>query len=144
MLWLVPGARHDLLIDSLNRGIHWRVLVNTPPAAKSIAKYMKNTHTYYMTFKEACANWKNLAYQYPDCLEVRECSIPIIHSHHAIRFKRETSDTWVDYGKIRIKYYAYDHTQVDNSHEHEFSSFSKYYDIYSNEFEFLWAQSAKH
>ena len=139
--WLMPGEKNDLLISSVKRNIPWRILINTVEAAESIAQHMRDETALYVPFTQVRAQWKKLADRYPDQVEVRECSIPLIHVHHAVKFLNPANDH--PYGEMHIKYYAYNNLRPDNAFEHEVSSFSKYYAIYDDEFEFLWAKSQK-
>ena len=137
--WLTPGEKNDILVQSLKSGIHWRVLINTVEAAESIGKHMRDETALYIPFDKIREQWKKMSELYPDVLEVRECDIPLIHVHHSVKFINNVTGN--PYGELHIKYYAYNHTRPDNSYEHTVSSFSKYYSIYNDEFEFLWNRS---
>ncbi len=139
--WLMPGEKNELLVGSLKKGIPWRVMINTVDAAESIGQHMRDETALYVPFTTIHAQWKKLQTLYPDCLEVRACPIPLIHVHHSVHFVNDTNEH--QYGEQHIKYYAYNNTRLDNAFEHRVSSYSKYYSIYSDEFEFLWAQSQK-
>ena len=139
--WLMPGEKNTLIKNSLEKNVRWRVLINTVDAAESIAQHMRDENALYAPFSQVHAKWKQLAALYPDVLEVRACKIPLIHVHHAVKFRNLA--TQHPYGELHIKYYAYNNVRLDNAYEHELSSFSKYYSIYCNEFEFLWEQSEK-
>lgn len=139
--WLMPGEKNELFLSSLKRNIPWRVLINTVEAAESIGQHMRDKNALYIPFDQVHAHWKQIASLYPECLEVRECEIPLIHVHHSIKFINEENHH--PYGELHIKYYAYNNAVLDNTYEHEINSFSKYYSIYDDEFEFLWKQSNK-
>lgn len=139
--WLMPGEKNELLISSLKKGVPWRVMINTVEAAESIGQHMRDETALYVPFEQVHAQWKKLQNFYPECLEVRECPIPLIHVHRCVHFVNENNEQ--QYGEQHIKYYAYNNTRLDNAFEHRVSSYSKYYTIYSDEFEFLWAQSQK-
>lgn len=139
--WLMPGEKNELLINSLNKKIPWRVLINTVDAAESIGQHMRDETALYVPFAQVRAQWKKLADLYPDVLEVRESAIPLIHIHHSVRFVNNVTNN--PYGELHIKYYAYNNTRLDNAFEHRVSSYSKFYSIYNDEFEFLWQRSKK-
>lgn len=139
--WLTPGVQNDMFISSVKKGVPWRVLINTVDAAESIAQHMRDADALYIPFAQVRAQWKRISELYPDVLEVRECSIPLIHVHHCVRFTDDRNNS--PYGELHIKYYAYNNTRLDNAFEHQVSSFSKYYSIYNEEFEFLWDRSTK-
>ncbi len=139
--WLMPGEKNDMFIASMKNGIPWRVLINTVDAAESIGQHMRDETALYVPFAQVRAQWKKIAELYPDTLEVRECNIPLIHVHHSVKFMNNNNNN--PYGELHIKYYAYNNTRLDNAFEHQVSSFSKYYSIYNDEFEFLWEKSTK-
>ena len=129
-----------MMLNSLNSGVPWRVLINTVDAAESIGKHMRDETALYITFEQLHKHWKKAMDDLPN-LEVRECSIPLIHIYHDIQFLNTENGN--HYGEQHIKYYAYNNTRLDNAFEHQVSSFSKHYSVYSEEFEFLWNQSTK-
>ena len=137
--WLMPGEKNDLLVNSLKRGIRWRVLINTVQASESIGQHMRDKTALYIPFEQVHAQWKKMAELFPEVLEVRECAIPLIHIHHSVRFTHQ--QTGNPYSELHIKYYAYNNTRLDNAFEHRLNSLSKYYSVYSDEFEFLWQGS---
>lgn len=139
--WLMHGPKNTLFINSLKRGIRWRVLINTVEAAESIGQHMRDDDVWYTPFHEMHSQWKKLATKYSDVLEVRECRIPLIHVHHCI--KLQNAETGKSHGEMHIRYYAYNNTRPDNAFEHELSESSKHYKMYSDEFEFLWEQSER-
>ena len=139
--WLTPGEKKDMLIRSLKQKTPWRVLINTVEAAESIGQHMRDETALYIPFECVHDHWKKMASLFPDCLEVRECNIPLLHVHHAVRFTDTGNNQ--PHGELHVKYYAYNFTRTDSVFEHQVSSFSKYYAIYSDEFEFLWNQSQK-
>lgn len=139
--WLMQGKKRDLLLDYIAHKIPCRVLINTPEAAESIAKYMRDEDAIYVPFDSARDKWQKMAAKYPEFLEVRECDIPLIHVHHGVHF--ESLDTKSPFGDLHIRYYAYNNTRTDNAYEHRISSFSKHYSVYCDEFEFLWNKSKK-
>ncbi len=137
--WRRAGEQKKILDDILKRKIPTRILINTPEAAKSIAQYMHDGSADYFTFEHLNESWKKFAKEHHRFLEVRACPIPLLRVYHNIRFKyKKNSDA---YDRIHIKYYAYQNMNLEKSFEHELSSFSKYYEIYQNEFEFLWKSS---
>ncbi len=138
--WCMPGEKKDIMTASLEKGVPWRVIINTVRAAESIAKNMRDEDAGYVSFSDARKNWKKMMEKYPDVLDVRECAIPMIHVYHGVRF---TDKNDMPYGEAHIKYYAYNNLRLDKAFAHRINSFSEYYSIYSNEFEFLWEQSTE-
>ena len=130
----------DILDEILERKIPTRILINTPEAAESIAKHMRDEDAIYVTFEQAADRWKRFAEKHPDVLQVRVSSIPLLRVYHNIKFNEDQVNN--TYDRMHIKYYIFQNMNLDNSYEHELSSFSKYYKLYQNEFEFLWNSSS--
>ena len=136
--WLRPGHQKDILDTILERKIPTRVLVNTPEAAESIAKHMRDEYALYFPFEQVVKLWGKYAADYSDFLQVRVCEVPLLRVYHNIKFRESKENT---FDRMHLKYYIYQNTNLENSFEHELSSFSKYYELYQNEFEFLWNAS---
>ncbi len=137
--WLRTGRKKEILDSVLKRKIPTRILINTPKAAKSIAKHMHDDSAAYTSFEDAKKLWRNYAANHSDTLEVRVCPIPLLRVYHNIKFNEDEIRN--AYDRMHIKYYVYQNMNLENSYEHELSSFSKYYKIYQTEFDFLWEQS---
>ncbi len=137
--WLRAGAQKDILDTIIRRKIPVRILVNTPEAAESIAKYMRDELALYFPFEQVTKLWGKYASDYGDLLQVRVCPIPLLRVYHNIKFHDDPEKN--TYDRMHIKYYVYQNMNLDNAFEHELSSFSKYYGIYQREFEFLWNAS---
>lgn len=137
--WLQAGKKKNILKKILDKNIKLRILINTPEAAENIAKHMRDETAEYVPFDSAKKRWLMWMKDYPQLLEVRECPISLIHVYHNILFYDLEKEK--EYGKTHVKYYAYDNKLLDDAFEHELSSYSKYYEIYGKEFEFLWSNS---
>ena len=137
--WLRAGTQKDILDTILKRKIPMRVLVNTPEAAESIAKYMRDENALYFPFEQVIKLWKKYASEHEDLLQVRACPIPLLRVYHNVKFYDDPEKN--TYDRMHIKYYVYQNINLEKSFEHELSSFSKYYGIYQKEFEFLWDAS---
>lgn len=138
--WFITGDKKDMMTASFNKNIRWRILINTVDAAESIAKNMRDKEALYVSFRDAHEHWKKMVSLYPDSLEVRECDIPLIRVYHSVRFIDKNNNHSAE---SHIKYYAYNNLRLDKAFSHKINSSSKYYSVYSNEFEFLWNQSKK-
>lgn len=137
--WLRAGTQKDILAEILKRKIQTRILINTPEAAESIAKHMREECALYFPFEQVAKLWEKYASEYSDVLQVRVCPIPFLRVYHNIKFKED--EVRCAHDRMHVKYYVYQNMNLENSFEHELSSFSKYYEIFQKEFEFLWDSS---
>ncbi len=137
--WLRPGINKDLLDEITGRKIPTRILINTPAAAESIAKHMRDEDAIYFSFKDLQKHWKKYMNDHSDTIEIRTTSIPLLRVYHNFKFNDDMNGNIHD--RMHIKYYVYKNLNLENSFEHELSAFSKYYNIYKREFEFLWESS---
>lgn len=136
--WQHPGRRKGILDEICRRNIPLRVLINTPEAAESITKHMRDTDGNYDKFTQLENTWKMLSEKHEN-LTVKKCSIPLLRAYHRFSFKNMQTDS--EFGRMHVKYYTYKSTDYNNTFEHEISIYSKYYDIYKDEFEYLWENS---
>ncbi|MBQ3075607.1 MAG: toll/interleukin-1 receptor domain-containing protein [Clostridia bacterium] len=134
--WLRAGTQKEILDEIIKRKIPTRILVNTPEAAESIAKHMRDEYALYFPFEQVNKLWSKYASDHPDVLQIKACPVPFLRVYHNIKFKEDKVRHTHD--RMHIKYYVYQNMNLENSFEHELSSFSKYYEIYQKEFEFLW------
>lgn len=134
--WLRAGKQKEILDTIIRRKIPTRILVNTPEAAESIAKHMRDEYALYFPFEQVVKLWGKYAAEHRDFLEVRVCPVPLMRVYHNITFHEDPEQN--TYDRMHIKYYIYQNMVLDNSFEHELSSYSKYYKLYRNEFDFLW------
>ncbi len=137
--WFMPGDKKDIMSVMIQRRIPMRILVNTPEAAESIARHMRDDEAFYATFEQACRKWKEKSEKNSDFLEVRMCDVPLLRVHHGIYYIDNA--TGAKCGRLHIKYYAYNNLNLNKAYEHEISSYSKYFGIYENEFQYLWERS---
>lgn len=137
--WLRAGTKKEIFDEILRRGIPTRILINTPEAAESIAKHMRDEYALYFPFEQVAKLWSKYAKEHPDVLQVRVCPIPLLRVYHNVKFNEDELRNTHD--RMHVKYYAYQNLNLENSFEHELSSFSKYYGMYQREFEFLWESS---
>ncbi len=129
--WLEPGESFDIITNSLNNGVTWRVLINTVEAANTFSEYDSNN---------VREKWKALSEKYPHELLVRECEIPLLHIYHSVKLFNEETKEYE--GSSHVKFFAYDKKGVlILSGDEAYEKGSDGYEIYDNEFEYLWENS---
>lgn len=138
--WVLAGKKLSILKELISRGVRVRVVINTPEAAESIGRYMRDDIAGYTSFETSRDLWRRISEKYGDLIEVRECDIPLIHVFHRVNY---TDGFGKNLSKMHVKYYVYDNPLLDNAFEHDINGTSRYYDVYSTEFEFLWSRSKK-
>ncbi len=138
--WQDPNRRKGLLDEINRRKIPLRILINTTDAAERVTKHMRDADGGYVKFSDIEQKWKQLC-EKNDNLEVKRCPIPLMHAYHRFGFYDKAISS--DFGRMHVKYYTYKNTDYNNTFEHEISIYSKYYDLYKDEFEYLWEISEK-
>ena len=101
--WLRAGTQKDILDTIIQRNIPVRILVNTPEAAESIAKYMRDENALYFPFVQVIKLWKKYAAEHSDILQVRCCPIPLLRVYHNVKFHDDPEKN--TYDRMHIKYY---------------------------------------
>lgn len=100
--WLRAGTQKDILDTIIQRNIPVRILVNTPEAAESIAKYMRDENALYFPFEQVIKLWKKYAAEHSDILQVRCCPIPLLRVYHNVKFHDDPEKN--TYDRMHIKY----------------------------------------
>ncbi|MBQ3285564.1 MAG: toll/interleukin-1 receptor domain-containing protein [Ruminococcus sp.] len=135
--------RDDILLDILDRfkreKIPVRVLINTADAAESVAKHMRhsNKRRRYTAFSECVEEWKEYAADDNPNMELRLSDIPLLRQYYSIHMSDSELDT------VNVTYYTYGNPRMDANYENIFTTYSDYFDLYRNEFEYLWENASK-
>ncbi|MBQ7671029.1 MAG: toll/interleukin-1 receptor domain-containing protein [Clostridia bacterium] len=138
------ASRNKPILDRLvDMNVPVRILINTPEAAEIVARFMRDAEADMPSFERLRDSWKFYEERHPDLIEVRACSAPLLHVYHAIEFGSGANDFNKMYDRLHVKYYVYNNYNIDNTYEHELNKYSKYYQMYKSEFEFLWDSSEK-
>lgn len=125
----------SLLEKFLENNIKVKVLINAPEAAEIVGKHMRRPMVHMIPFAECVKIWNENAAHYPELLEVRVCNIPLLHIFQTVKNIDPKKDT------MRINYYIYKNSDLSRSTAILLSKASPYFDLYQNEFDYLWNNS---
>lgn len=139
--WRKPGQNKLILDEILKMNVPVRIIIGEPESAEMIAQHMRDGDSELTSFEQLQISWKKYCAGHPGLIEVRKSLIPLLHIFHAIEYMPSGEEKTSIYDRIHVKYYAYQNINVNDSFEHEMSSYSKYYQMYKTEFEYLWNQS---
>jgi hypothetical protein len=133
--WFSSDSLLDILSDLLEKKIRIRILLNTPESAEILGQHMRRPLKKYVQFSEAIEEWKKKSEIYPDLVEVRTSSTPLLRRYYFIR---------QDDGKgvCNIKYYTYGNYKTSADFRACFSNCDDYYRLYFKEYEYLWERAA--
>jgi len=129
--WHESEERLDILQDLAEAGIPLRILINDPETAELLGKHMRHKLKKYMSFSEAIECWKNFAAMYEN-VSVRVSDIPLLRVHYAFLMENEADSA------VRVKYYTYGNSKLDKNYAQNFEPKDAYYQLYKEEFQFLW------
>ncbi len=132
--WRTKTDKLEILEKMIRKNAKIRVLSNSAQTMEQIRPFMAQPLKKYIGFDECVANWKELMEQFPDHIEFRVCPVPLMHRLYIIR--REDQE-----GAANVKYYSYGPYTSDKDCRCVFSHRSKEYQLYTEEFEFLWERS---
>lgn len=132
--WHESDERLDILQELAEAGIPLRILVNDPETAELLGKHMRHKLKKYMSFSEAIACWKNFADMYEN-VTVRVSDIPLLRVHYAFSMENEEESA------VRVKYYTYGNSKLDKNYAQNFEPKDAYYQLYKEEFQFLWERA---
>lgn len=137
--WFSDIEKNDILYGLIegNNNLKLKVLLNSQHSAEQIAKHMRHPRKSYIQFSECIHKWNEFAEEFPSQVEVRISDIPILRRYYSFHMTETSSDT------VNVKYYTYGNANPDKNYQPIFYHNSKYYDLYSKEFEYLWARANK-
>ncbi len=134
--WLTDETLTELLNRVLDAAIPIRVLINSPVAAEIIAKHMRQRRRGYTGFRECICKWEQYQREESDGLvTVRVCDIPLLRIYHRFHMTDSDKDT------VNVRHYTYANAKMDQNYRSIFHRGSPYFDLYQNEFEYLWERS---
>ena len=137
--WRLHGDYPKLLRGILSHKIPVRVLINEVSVAEEISPYMRDQIAYqldeYPGFPKNRDAWIKLATIF-DSLELRECPTPLMRSYYCFTMKNQTES------ESRISFYTYGNGDVSKNYKLYLTPESKYFELYKNEFEYLWNLSS--
>lgn len=137
--WRLHGDYTKLLRGILSHKIPVRVLINEVSVAEEISPYMRDQIAYqldeYPGFPKNRDAWIKLATIF-DSLELRECPTPLMRSYYCFTMKNQTES------ESRISFYTYGNGDVSKNYKLYLTPESKYFELYRNEFEYLWKLSS--
>ena len=135
--WFSDIEKNDILYGLLegNSNLKLRVLLNSQFSAELIARHMRHPRKSYIQFDECIQKWNELTKEFPSQIELKITSIPILRRYYSFHMTEKSCDT------VNVKYYTYGNANPDKNFQSIFYRNSKYYDLYSTEFEYLWERA---
>lgn len=130
--WWRDSKKVNLLYELVERGIHLRILLNTPETSEVLAKHMRHKRKIYVSFEDCIRKWEEFKKEYPDNVDVRVTDIPILRRYYSFHMKDICMDT------VNVKYYTYANDMPEKNCRSIFYCDSEYFGLYRDEFEYLW------
>lgn len=128
--WLMIDTKLAVISKIVEKKIPCRILINNETSVQNIIPHMRSANKAYVGLTQNIKQWAKFAKQYPDFIQVRVSSIPLLHAF----YHTKTGDL----SSVRLAYYSYDNATMQKNYAHIFEHDSAYYDLYVNEFEYLW------
>ena len=133
--WHQDIKRLDTLAKPADTGKRIRVLVNSEPVADATSQFMRHRLKRYLSFEEAIALWRNFEAMYENA-EVRVCEIPLFRIYYSFHMNDPAENA------TRIKFYTHGNADITANFCRDFTAAEDGYQLFKNEFEFLWERSA--
>lgn len=133
--WRRDQKKVDILQHCLDHRIPMRILVNSAELTNAICAHMQQPLKKYIGLDNCVAEWLELQELYPETIQVRVCRIPMLHRIYLVRRKNGA-------GSVNIKYYTYGNYRPAKDCRACFDGDKPEFDLYHEEFEYLWKQSA--
>lgn len=108
-----------------------RVIVNEADVIENVCAHMRQPLKKYVGFKSSIDEWKEIEALYPGSVSVRIANVPLFHRLYIIRNEDGT-------GAVNIKYYTYGSYNTEKDVRQCFSTPSREYRLYAEEFDYIW------
>ena len=113
----------------IEKRIPCRILINNEVSVENIIPHMRSANKAYVGLSQNIKQWREFHKQYPDFIQVRVSNIPLLHAFYHTKTEEPS---------VRLAYYSYDNATMQKNYAHIFEHSSAYYELYVNEFEYLW------
>lgn len=107
-----------------------RVLINSVESVEKVCAHMRQPMKRYVRFDRNLEEWRELASEYPDTIEVRVLDVPLLHRLYIVRGKNG--------GCVNVKYYSYGNYIPEKDFRLSFAHPDAEYTLYTEEFDYLW------
>ncbi|MBO5164574.1 MAG: hypothetical protein J6B75_09095 [Ruminococcus sp.] len=131
--WLMVDTKLAVISKIIDRHIPCRVLINDEESVQNVIPHMRSENKAYVGLTQNIRQWSNFQKQYPDIIQVKVSHIPLLHAYYHVQTENDPS--------VRLAYYSYDNATMHKNFIHIFERGSAYYDLYTNEFEYLWKRA---
>lgn len=136
--WHIRSNIVEILREIIEKKIKLRVIVNERETVEDLAVHMRQPLKKYYGYDKSLKNWIEISQNYSDIICVKVAEVPLMHRFYCIRDK--------EYGIVKVSFYTYGKYNSDKTFQYIFDSTDTEYEIYTDEFEYLWnkASHVKH
>ena len=131
--WLMIDDKLAVISEIVRRKIRCRILINSEASVSNIIPHMRSENKMYVGLTQTEKNWRDFQARYSDFIELRVSEIPLLHAVYHVKGVQESA--------VRIGYYTYDNAWMKKNYISVFPQKSPYYDLYAQEFSYLWEQA---
>lgn len=132
--WYLNNEKIDILQKLMEHHIPVRVIIQSEYTSEEIVQHMRKQMKWYIPLEDNFNIWRERSANYPELLEVRVCSLPILHRTYLVHRKDGT-------GSLSLKNYRYGDGSSDNQESFTFDGAKKdweMYQAYRTEFNYMW------
>lgn len=134
-LWFSSVNQFRILSELLEAGANIRVLLNTPAVSEEIGRHMRMKGMRYTSFQTTVGDWYGLKTAYPGQIELRLSANVLLRRYYSFHMKDQQLDT------VNVKHYMYGNPDVSKNYQSIFDDRSVFFDMYRNEFEYIWERA---
>lgn len=131
--WRKETEKLEILSSLIDRKARIRVIANTAEIIEPIVSTMRSPLKKYSGFNESLLGWIELEQQFPNCISIRVATVPLLHRVYVIKGKER--------GFAHVKFYTHGNYREKKNYRACFSKGTPEYELFTNEFEFLWEHS---
>ena len=132
--WLMIDTKLSIISKIIERNIPCRILINDEKSVQNVITLMRSADKAYVGLTQNIKQWKEFQKQCHGFIQIKVSHIPLLHAFYHIKSEENSS--------VRLEYYSYDNAITDKNFAQVFEHESTYYNLYVNEFEYLWERAS--
>lgn len=131
--WLTNSERAHLLLKIIEHANHVNILITEYPISEEFTKHIRKPDIYYISsYLSPQKMWSDFYKEHSNKITLKISSIPALRQYVEFNFEEKALSG------LYVGFYTYGGFPFDKSHFLILPYGANYYDLYQNEFHYLW------
>ncbi|MCC8160405.1 MAG: toll/interleukin-1 receptor domain-containing protein [Oscillospiraceae bacterium] len=133
--WHYDSKLVEILQEIIDRNIKLRIIINKEKMIKDIAIHRQQSLKKYYGYNKSIEDWLEKERLYPDVVNVKIATVPLMHRYYLVKGNGE--------GVAKVSFYTYGNPFSEQDFQYAFHSSTQGYQLYEQEFEYIWNKASK-